>query len=424
MKTIIELLNANQKVSSYKINVHNKESYELFYIKGKLETVRCTDTCDKEVTVYVDHGDFKGDSSFYVYPSTTAEQLAELIEKAANTAMLINNRHYDLPNAESGSYVVESNFSDYSPAELAAQIANAAFAANTIENASINSLEIFINKHTETVVNSLGLNKTQVRYDAMVEAIPTFNGAEQSVELYEQYNFSAFNEDAVRTEIAEKLAEVKARYEAVKPDAKITCKIILNKLELYQLFADLAEHFSYGAVHGHYSLFKKGDTIQKDATGDLIGITMAGSVPGSIRSAMFDRDGLSLGTMRIIESGKGLNYFGANRFGQYLGETPTGALSCICVDPGSADAAAFENGPYLEVVSMSGLQVDFFNDYIGGEIRLAYYNSGEKTIPVTGISFSGKLSDVLSSIRLSSELAMHKGYYGPKKAMLESVEIF
>ena len=125
--------------------------------------------------------------------------------------MLINNRHYDLPNAESGSYVVESNFSEYSPAELAAQIANAAFAANIIENASINSLEIFINKHTETVINSLGLNKTQVRYDAMVEAIPTFNGTEQSVELYEQYNFSAFNEAAVRTEIAEKLAEVKAR---------------------------------------------------------------------------------------------------------------------------------------------------------------------------------------------------------------------
>ena len=148
MKTIIELLNANQKVSSYKINVHNKESYELFYIKGKLETVRCTDTCDKEVTVYVDHGDFKGDASFFVYPSTTPQQLIDMIEKAANTAMLINNRHYDLPNAESGSYVVESNFSEYSPAELAAQIANAAFAANIIENASINSLEIFINKHT------------------------------------------------------------------------------------------------------------------------------------------------------------------------------------------------------------------------------------------------------------------------------------
>ena len=56
MKTTIELLQANAQVSGYKINIHKKESCELFFVKGKLETVRRTNTCDKEVTVYVDHG--------------------------------------------------------------------------------------------------------------------------------------------------------------------------------------------------------------------------------------------------------------------------------------------------------------------------------------------------------------------------------
>ena len=55
MKTIIEALNNNPRVSDYKINLKQKESYESFYVKGKLETVRCTDTCDKIVTVYVVH---------------------------------------------------------------------------------------------------------------------------------------------------------------------------------------------------------------------------------------------------------------------------------------------------------------------------------------------------------------------------------
>ena len=50
MMTTMELLRANEKVSGFKINVHKKESMELFFVKGKLETVRCTDTCDKEVT--------------------------------------------------------------------------------------------------------------------------------------------------------------------------------------------------------------------------------------------------------------------------------------------------------------------------------------------------------------------------------------
>ena len=107
MKTIIELLNQNPRVSDYKINLTQKESYECFYVKGKLETVRCTDTCDRIVTVYVDYEEFKGDSQFYVYPSTTDAELAELIEKAADKAVLLNNKMYRLPENETGEFQVD-----------------------------------------------------------------------------------------------------------------------------------------------------------------------------------------------------------------------------------------------------------------------------------------------------------------------------
>ena len=79
MRETMMLLAGHSKVSDYKFNTTKKESYELFFVKGALETVRCTDTCDKIVTVYVDHGEFKGDSQFYVYPSTTPQQLEQLI---------------------------------------------------------------------------------------------------------------------------------------------------------------------------------------------------------------------------------------------------------------------------------------------------------------------------------------------------------
>ena len=151
MKTIVELLRANEKVSGYKINIHKKESMELFFVKGKLETVRCTDTCDKEVTVYVAHGDFKGEAQFFIYPSTTEEQLRTLIDEAVAKALLINNQTFALPEAETGSFTVESNFASYDPADLAAMISNAVFRANDVENAALNSVEIFINKHTDTV---------------------------------------------------------------------------------------------------------------------------------------------------------------------------------------------------------------------------------------------------------------------------------
>ena len=420
MKTVMELLNASERVSGWKINIHNKESYELFFVKGKLETLRCTDTCDKEVTVYTDHGEFKGEAQFFVYPSTTPEQLKDLIEEAVAKALLINNPAYTLPAADTGDYTVESNFASYAPSDLAAAIAKDVFEANEIENASLNSVEIFINKHTETVLNSNGLNKRQVRYDAMVEAIPTYNGETQSVELYEQYNFGSYDSSAVRAEIAGKMAEVKARYEAAAPAEPLSCDVVLNIQEVSELMRSIARDLNYATVYSHSNLFKKGDPIQKAPQGDLLTLTMSGEARGSIRSAKFDSDGLALNATTIVESGNAVNYYGSNRYGQYLGETPTGNLPCLLVSPGTAEIS----GQYLEVISMSGLQVDFFNDYIGGEIRLAYYHDGETTTPLTGLSISGKLTDVLNHIRLSQTTATFGGYQGPEKALLKELQIF
>jgi len=125
-----------------------------------------------------------------------------------------------------------------------------------------------------------------------------------------------------------------------------------------------------------------------------------------------------------VEDGKAVAYYGSNRFGQYLEELPTGNLRCIKVSPGTVCQKCLTAAPYLEVLSMSGLQVDFFNDYIGGEIRLAYYHDGEKTVPLTGISITGSLKQVLSSIRLATEVAVDDGYTGPKKAILRNMKIF
>lgn len=424
MMKLESMLRANTQVTDYKINIHNISSYEIFFVKGKLETVRRTNTCDTQVTVYVSHGEFMGNADFLVYPSTTDEQLADLIAKAAAKALLINNKPYVLPSNETGDYTVESNLGDFRPEDLAAAVANTVFGANKLPNGSLNSVEVFLNQHQETVINSRGIRKSQVRYDAMVEAIPTYNGPEQSVELYEQYNFGSLEEGALYQEIALMMEAVKARYEAVKPQQQISCKVILNKQELSELFYSIADNLRYRAVFSHSTVFQKGDAIQKAPTGDRIHITMAGAAEGNIRSTKFDSDGMSLSEMEIVSDGKAVAYFGDNRYGQYLGEKPTGNLRCLCAGVGSLSEKELEEGPYLEVISMSGLQVDFFSDYIGGEVRLAYYHDGEKLTPVTGISISGSASEVLNSIRFSSKLSVYNGYMGPEKAQLTNMKIF
>ena len=102
MNTIIEHLQSHKGDFEYKINQNRTESYELFFVKGALETVRNTDNTDREVTVYVTHGAYKGHASFFVYPSTTGEELDRLIEEAIEKAKLIENPDYRLPGAEIG----------------------------------------------------------------------------------------------------------------------------------------------------------------------------------------------------------------------------------------------------------------------------------------------------------------------------------
>ena len=48
----------------------------------------------------------------------------------------------------------------------------------------------------------------------------------------------------------------------------------------------------------------------------------------------------------------------------------------------------------------------------------------QKKIPVTGISISGKLSEVLNHIRFSKETALLGNFHGPRKAVIDGMNIF
>ena len=128
----------------------------------------------------------------------------------------------------------------------------------------------------------------------------------------------------------------------------------------------------------------------------------------------------------FIEYSDSLNVKGhyMTRYGQYLGvQEPSGSLECIQAAPGTMTEADMKKAPYIECASLSGLQLDLYNDYIGGEIRLAYYFDGEKTVPVTGITMSGKLSQVLSSLRLSQAVCVEGEYQGPRRLLMPGISV-
>ena len=423
MTDLAELLK-EYGLDGWKVTETKTTSYELFFVHEKLETVRATDTLSAAVTVYVDHDGKLGDASFNLSNAYEAEEIREKIGQAAKRALLVFNEPYTLPEAGKSEETVETNLDAFEPKDLAARIARAAFSAPCPEGSSINALEVFLYVDVVRVRNSEGVDKTKTVRRVMVEAIPTFTDEKESVELYEDYRFTVFDEEKVRAEISRVLFEARDRRCAVRPKTPVTVNIVLRPLEIKELFWSLAEDLDYASVYMHANLHKIGDVLQKSEGCDKLTVTLRPATPGSERSASFDGDGTALTETTVIERGEVKNYFGTARFGQYLGvKKPSGDLCCMLASPGTLTEEELKKAPYIECASMSGMQVELYSDYIGGEIRLAYYYDGEKTVPVTGITMSARLSDVLNALRLSEKTTVDGSYEGPEKILLPGVEV-
>ena len=164
----IDKLLKESTAAEWKINGVKTESYELFFVHSKLETVRATDTDATTVTVYLDHDSKKGQASFKLYASTTESEAKAKIDAALVKAALISNEYYALPEGEALDGAIPSNFADYDPKTVAAKISDAVFSSDMLGDGSINALEVFINKYTVTVKNSRGMDKREVKYSAMI----------------------------------------------------------------------------------------------------------------------------------------------------------------------------------------------------------------------------------------------------------------
>ncbi len=425
MTDVIKLLDSCKDLNEYRVIENRTESYELFFVHKDLETVRSTDTASVNVTVYVDHDGKKGDSTFAVFPSMSEKEVSEKIAKAVKRARLVSNQPYELPQNETLSDELPTNMNEADAAKLASEIADAVYAADTVPGGSINALEIFLYHDTTRIKNSRGIDKSQSSRRVMIEAIPTFTDERGSVELYEDHRFTSFDPAAVTAEIAEKLREVKDRANAVKPQTPINgINVVLRPQEINRMLRSIRSGLDYSSVYSHANLYKTGDDIQKDGVGDKLTVTVKAVLEGSEMSSLFDSDGTTLKDACIIKDGVVTGYYGSARFGQYLGvKEPTGELKCVTLESGTLTDEEIEKEPYIECASLSGLQMDPYNDYIGGEIRLAYYFDGVKKYPVTGITMSAKLSDVYRSLRLSEKTVLQGNYCGPEKLLMKNVTV-
>lgn len=422
MRNLENLLKAKQELKDFLINEEAKESFELFFVKDKLETVRKTNTLDQKVTIYVKNGEFLGNYTFSLLASDTKASFEKKLDEAIFNAKLIKNKDYDLPSGTKTNHNLKSNIKDYSPLELGTKIFETIQRAISKTSSKINALEVFINKKITKVINSRGVNRKMTSYDVFIEAIPTYD-SEDSFELYKTISFAEFNEEKLEREVIESLNNVKARAEAKAIELPKTVDVLLNIEEVCQFFDEINYNLTYPALYSKSSIYELNDTLTKKPLADKVTMKATSKLPSSIYQRPFDVDGVLLKEKKLISNNKVVGFYGATRFSSYLGMEQTGDLPCFEVKPGSLKLEDLNGQCYLNCLSFSGLQVDFYQDYIGGEVRLGILNKDNEQVSVSSFTISGKASDVLKDLHLSSEVDVYSNYKGPKYLLIKNMKI-
>ncbi len=410
----------NKGVNKYLIKEEIVESSQCFYVLQKLETKRVVETLEEVVTVYKEFEDEKGkylgSSNFKIEHKMSIKELESAIDDALYAASFVKNPCYELVKGEKRKKV-STKCDEEIPFEVLDKIANI-YINESKENVKFNSLELFYNKYLTHLINSEGVNYTKIERIINIEAIPSYKSKDLKTELYRMFKYNELDYEKISKDSKSAIDDVLIRAEAQNLKMKKQINVILKDEFIKEMFWEVISSYDYYSVFTHSNIHSIGDKVVENPQCNL-----NLSLNPLNKADFFDSDGVLLKGQLIIENGILKAYYGNNRFAQYLNIKPTGNLNKIKINNGKLKENDLKKEPYIELVDLSGLQVDLFADYLGGEVRLAKYFDGEKIMPISGFSFSISLKEALNSISFSKETANINGFEGPKLALIKKVNV-
>lgn len=429
IQKIIDILSNMKNIDGWKINVHEIQSKELFFVKRELDMNRGKNVQQFLVTIYKDFSEgenkFKGSSSTKLSPGMNDDDIRTKLEEAAFSASFVKNEYYPLVKAfnnEPNGF--KSNFSEEPLSEFLPKLTQAIFKADNKEKGFINSAELFLNKATTRIINSEGVDVSFEGYNGQIEFITNWDEGNEEVELFKDIKFSDYEPKAITDEVEKMLTISKERAQAHPTPSLKNHTILLTGEPVKRFLKYYYFHSNAKSVYEKMSTTKLNENIQgEDIKGDIISMKLDPSLRNSSFSTPYDQDGYPLKEVTIYDKGVLKNYWGANRYASYLNIETTGDIHNIVIEGGSKSINEFKSQPYIELLEFSDFQMNPLTGNFSGEIRLGRYFDGEKTIPVTGGSISGLLKDVQSHMYFSKELQQSNNFVGPETIQLFGLNI-
>lgn len=417
-------------IDKWKISEKIVESKELFFIKKELDMNRVKDVHHIILTVYKDFEEdgkkYRGSSNTSIHPTMNEEEIEETIREAIYAAGFVKNEYYPLVQHTSKNQpIMENRFNTDSMSNWMPKLTDEIFLADKYDNGWINSAELFLDKVNMRILNSEGVDVSYETYRGELEFVTTWKEEEgEEVELYEDILFSDYDEKLIVESVDEMLKISKDKAIAKSTPVLKDIPVILSGTPVKEFFSYYYSKSAASSIYQQTSTAKIDENIQgNEVRGDKVNIVLDPYLDNSTATSPFDEDGLVLSKVSLYEDGILKRYWGNTRFSHYLDIKPTGNIRNIIVEGGSKTLEEIKEGTYLELKVFSDFQMDTLTGDFAGEIRLGWYNDGEKIIPVTGGSISGNINEVHKEMFLSKELQKINNFSGPRGVKLINVSI-
>ncbi len=421
MIDLIKEILKEKGIQHYLIRETEKESAELFFLRRDLDLRRKTKVRLAEVTVYRDFEKdgtmCRGSANANVSASMTRKELEARIQNAWFAASFVPNPAYPLPKGTAQERIrTDSDLAQHSLEESAAIMTEALFANDRDANAFLNSAELFVSRKTVSIVNSEGICVSYTTDQVTGEFVAQCKEP-QDVETYESFSYDNLACDDLKKKVRDTLVLTRDRARAQSAPLAGTYDIVLSGDSVRELMSYYRNRSLASSIYHGYSSFQKGASAQGDEIrGEKIDAWLVPNDP-------YSTEGIPMVRRPLMQGGILQTIHGDCRIASYLGMEPTGIYEKMEVACGSMSFADMKQQKGLHVVNFSDFQMDPFSGHFMGEIRLAYYNDGIKTVPVTGGSINGSLLEAQKELTFSFERQTNRRFEGPYAVLLRDIRV-
>jgi len=430
--TIRSAVEADGRASDYRISQSVRHGVEWYLVGDRLDTARSLEISTYSLTLYVDSGQgdekTRGAYSLAIQPSADGAELRSAIERGVRAAKGIKNAWYPLPDAEASQAapaMPPNPFAAAAPEEAMPALKAALYARDGEGGSRINSLELYLSRIDERIVNSRGIDRRYSRYKGSCEYIVNASSpGKDEVELYGELEFAEPDLERLGSALGDKLKQARDRLEAT-PTPDCAGLPVLFKAELAEkIYSYWFEACQNAAAYQKTAPFSLGESVGAEGKGvDPISLKALPYLAGSPRSAPYDADGMALMPVDCIRADRLERLIGPMKYAYYLKQSPTGALPLFELSGGAHSERDLAATPHLEATSFSDFFVDPTTGDFGGELRLGYlYRDGMRR-PVSGGPITGNLAENRGAIKLSRELEKRASCLAPAACLIPLARI-